>query len=101
MSTHTSDQIAFDAVSLALLDERTVYIEIAEEALNFMAHVETYWNRCREHGNSSVPAIMARGKLFTAMTKLHKSHLRKRILETRERMEQAAREYTRKFSKGK
>jgi hypothetical protein len=93
------EQMVCDAMTLAYLDERDLMLDIVNRALDFMAHVEDFRNKVGD-SPTSPQAIVAKGRLFGALHAAHKAGLRKRMIEVKERLEQAARKYQRQFMKG-
>lgn len=68
-------------------------LETFEETLNLMAYLDAFWQSSRENGERAVPTILALGKLFEQVHRVHKGGLRKRILEVREKLQKAEHRY--------
>jgi hypothetical protein len=77
----------------AFLEERDVMMEVFVNCLDLMSHLETFWQSSRENGERSPQTVIALGKLFTKVNEIHRGHLRKRILEVREKLDKSERRY--------
>ena len=88
-------------MTMAFLDERDALLEIANDSLNLMAYLDDYQKKEREHGERSPLAIVAKGKLFGILQLIRKKKLLQRILQSKEQLERAQREYLKKWKKAR
>lgn len=86
------------AAVLAFLDERHLMVDVFREALDLMVFLEKYWQACTTIGVSPWQVAVTQGKLFAAF---HKSRLKKRILEVRDKLDRTEAEYMRTMQKSK
>lgn len=93
-STSTKqDNSEVEAIVMAYLAEYAISMELMKACLNFMAYVENYQAANRDEGERSTAAVIARGRLFTALHEAHKTKLRKRLLEHMERTQKLMAKY--------
>ena len=80
------------AACRAFLEERLVILDVFRECLDLIAHLETYWQYQRNHGDRNPFTVVAQGKLFQKVHEIHKLRLRRRILEAKEKLDRAERD---------
>lgn len=87
------------AGTLAFMEERETMLEVFRKSLDFISIAEVYWAMCREFGENSAQAVIARGKLFIAINTCHKEGLKKRLIEVRDKLDRAEAVYARALAK--
>lgn len=90
-STPPSDH-DFAAVG-AFLEERDLMLEVFRDCLDLMAYAEDYWKCSHDNAPNSAPMMMSRAQLFMRLHDIHKKNLRRRILESKERLDKAEHRY--------